>query len=127
MIRTRKQGDTPFFPNMLNNGAVEVCLKEDVDKYIAEMGNDIRELTDIRKELIIANMNLQRRITHKNYVVASALANWCNSEGGALARTPRNTMNARQRWEDDTNYWYRWRTVWYEWAQKYKEFLDDQK
>ena len=35
MIRTRLQGDTPFFPNMLNNGKVEVCLKEDVDKVIA--------------------------------------------------------------------------------------------
>ncbi len=127
MIRTRKQGDTPFFPNMLNNGAVEVCLKEDVDKYIAEMGNDIRELTDIRKELIIANMNLQRRIVHKNYVVATAMANWCNSEEGALARTPRDAMNARQRWQDDTNYWYRWRAVWYDLAQKYKELLDDQK
>lgn len=36
MIRTRLQGGTPFFPNILNNGAVEVCLKEDVDKTIAE-------------------------------------------------------------------------------------------
>lgn len=36
-IRTRAQGDTPFFPNMLNNGKVEVCLKEDVDAAIAEL------------------------------------------------------------------------------------------
>lgn len=127
MIRTRKQGDTPFFPNMLNNGAVEVCLKEDVDKYIAEMGDDILELTDIRKELIIANMNLQRRIAHKNYVVSMAMANWCNSEDSKMSRTSRDAMNARQRWEDDTNYWYRWWTVWCNMAQKYKEFLDDQK
>lgn len=35
MIRTRLQGDVPFFANMLNNGKVEVCLKEDVDKEIA--------------------------------------------------------------------------------------------
>lgn len=127
MIRTRRQGDTPFFPNMLNNGAVEVCLKEDVDKYISEMGNDIRELTDIRKELTIANINLQRRIVHKNYMVAMAMANWCNSEDGKMSRIPRDAMNARQRWEDDTNYWYRWWAVWFNLAQKYKEFLDDQK
>ena len=38
-IRTRKQGETPFFPNMLNNGSVEVCFKEDVDKYINELEN----------------------------------------------------------------------------------------
>lgn len=36
-IRTRMQGDTPFFPNMLNNSKVEVCLKEDVDEAIAEL------------------------------------------------------------------------------------------
>lgn len=35
-IRTGLQDSTPFFPNMLNNGAVEICLKEDVDKYIDE-------------------------------------------------------------------------------------------
>ena len=27
----------PFFPNMLNNATVEVMLKEDVDKYVAEL------------------------------------------------------------------------------------------
>lgn len=42
MIRTRLQGDTPFFPNMLNNGKVEVCLKEDVDKVIAELKEERR-------------------------------------------------------------------------------------
>lgn len=40
-IRTRMQGDTPFFPNMLNNGAVEVCLKEDVDRVLAEKDAEI--------------------------------------------------------------------------------------
>jgi hypothetical protein len=27
----------PFFPNLLNNAIVEVMLKEDVDKYVAEL------------------------------------------------------------------------------------------
>ena len=44
MIRTRLQGDTPFFPNMLNNGNIEVCLKEDVDKVLAEKDAEIAEL-----------------------------------------------------------------------------------
>ena len=43
-IRTRAQGDTPFFPNMLNNCKVEVCLKEDVDAAIAEKDAEIAEL-----------------------------------------------------------------------------------
>lgn len=44
MIRTRLQGDVPFFPNMLNSGKVEVCLKEDVDKAIEEKDAEIRRL-----------------------------------------------------------------------------------
>lgn len=43
-IRTRMQGDTPFFPNMLNNGKVEVCLKEDVDAAIDELKAENSEL-----------------------------------------------------------------------------------
>lgn len=44
MIRTRLQGDTPFFPNMLNNGKVEVCLKEDVDIALFEKDKEIAGL-----------------------------------------------------------------------------------
>jgi len=45
-IRTRLQGGTPFFPNMLNNGKVEVCLKEDVDKSLAEKDAEIAKLKE---------------------------------------------------------------------------------
>lgn len=51
-IRTRAQGDTPFFPNILNNANVEVCLKEDVDKALAKKDNEIAEL---KKKLAEAN------------------------------------------------------------------------
>lgn len=54
MIRTRLQGDTPFFPNMLNNGKVEICLKEDVDKALAEKDEEISVL---RGELNACNKN----------------------------------------------------------------------
>ena len=50
MIRTRLQGGTPFFPNMLNNGAVEVCLKEDVDRVLAEKDEEIRKWKAARDE-----------------------------------------------------------------------------
>lgn len=54
-IRTRAQGDTPFFPNMLNNGNVEVCLKEDVDAAIEEL----KEANKLLKEHI-ANGDVSR-------------------------------------------------------------------
>lgn len=34
----------PFFPNMLNNSMVEVMLKEDVDKYVAELNEKLDAL-----------------------------------------------------------------------------------
>jgi len=51
MIRTRCQGDVPFFPNMLNNGKVEVCLKEDVDKVIREKDTEIEDSLRQNREL----------------------------------------------------------------------------
>lgn len=51
LIRTRMQGDTPFFPNMLNNGKVEVCLKEDVDAAIAELKEEVNNLLMQNREL----------------------------------------------------------------------------
>ena len=59
MIRTRLQGDTPFFPNMLNNGNVEVCLKEDVDKALSEK---------------------DKQLHHQKYKRCLAMARWCHNE-----------------------------------------------
>ena len=42
MIRTRKQGDAPFYPGMANNGVVEVCLKEDVDKELDRLHDQVK-------------------------------------------------------------------------------------
>ena len=61
MIRTRQQGDTPFFPNMLNNGAVEVCLKEDVDKVIDEKDAKIAALKSQITEAKELSIELQKR------------------------------------------------------------------
>lgn len=61
MIRTRCQGDVPFFPNMLNNGKVEVCLKEDVDKVIREKDAEIASLKAQIAEAKELSIELQKR------------------------------------------------------------------
>ena len=62
MIRTRRQGDIPFFPNMLNNGAVMVCLKEDVDAEIAALKKQIEGLRN--------RLNKQKELPAKEYEIS---------------------------------------------------------
>lgn len=86
MIRTRLQGATPFFANMLNNGNVEVCLKEDVDKVIAEKDEEIYNIKYSRdewakacnqKDKVIAELKAQKSQAEDD------CAYWKMSEGNA--------------------------------------------
>ena len=63
-IRTREQGDTPFFPNMLNNANVEVCLKEDVYAAIAELKQKLHD-AEMRADLAEC-AETERRIDYDN-------------------------------------------------------------
>ena len=54
-IRTKRQGDAPFFPNMLNNANVEVCLKEDVYAAIAELKQALHDAEMAKDDAEAAN------------------------------------------------------------------------
>ena len=80
-IRTRAQGDMPFFPNMLNNGKVEVCLKEDVDAAIDELKTEnerLKSKLDIYKrgwkenDEIVAHLFAELRATRRALWMAFA-------------------------------------------------------
>ena len=92
-IRTRLQGGTPFFPNMLNNGSVEVCLKEDVDKEL-------------------------RRHKYKRCL---AMARWCESKVYHIRRTPLCDMSEHEYWQYENDFWQRWQKRWLEIAEQFKE------
>lgn len=78
MIRTRLQGDTPFFPNMLNNGNVEVCLKEDVDKVIAELKADYKEACERLQTANLIKDEQLAAIRHHKYKRCVAMADFCS-------------------------------------------------
>ena len=63
-IRTKRQGDAPFFPNMLNNANVEVCLKEDVYAAIAELKQKLHD-AEMRADLAEC-AETERRIDYDN-------------------------------------------------------------
>lgn len=102
MIRTRLQGDTPFFPNMLNNGKVEVCLKEDVDKTLAEKDKEL--------------------CRHK-YRRCLAMARWCYSmDCRMLNEASDNGTYFKESWCWKRASWYgKWKRKWLELAEKFKE------
>ena len=119
MIRTRMQGDTPFFPNMLNNGKVEVCLKEDVDKVIAENNKEIARLKDIRKVHVEAIESMGARlqqdeeeIRHQKYkrCLAMAYAEWLKQM--TLCNYPESILYRRASKRE---------CKWKEMSQKFKE------
>ena len=90
-IRTRRQGDTPFFPNMLNNGKVEVCLKEDVDATIAELKDEINRKEGVEKrwfaqcmEARTENVRLKRALWKLKALYFYRMFQW-SMEGKRLA------------------------------------------
>lgn len=100
MIRTRLQGATPFFPNMLNNGKVEVCLKEDVDETLAEKDKELR---------------------HQKYKRCLDKAKWCEAEVRNIRRTPLCDMSEHEYWQYENDFWQRWQKRWLELAEVFKE------
>ena len=128
MIRTRLQGDTPFFPNMLNNGKVEVCLKEDVDKVIAEKDKEIADLIEknkrlANKDIIMASNAIKdvfKELRHHKYKRCLDKARWCNSEENRLDAIAPLFDTDKECWEYNSDYWNKWHKHWLKLAEKFK-------
>lgn len=120
MIRTRLQGDTPFFPNMLNNGNVEVCLKEDVDKVLAQKDKEIAGLVKknkqlARKDVIMASEAIKevfKELHHQKYKRCLRNAESCMNKAWYYTET--NDRNA-------SNIMWKWNKRWLEIAEQFKD------
>lgn len=118
MIRTRLQGDTPFFPNMLNNGKVEVCLKEDVDKVIAELKQKINEAQtelELWRDGSIISEAHQKELDekrHSNYKRCLAMASTCRLRARWFGD---NAFYKKERWA------LKWHRFWLKIAESFKE------
>lgn len=130
MIRTRQQGDTPFFPNMLNNGKVEVCLKADVDKVIAELEGKLHNVSGLIKETmewLIESQKLHKRcvnnavkiIRHHKYKRCMAAAKWCEIgaqfQHNIVMQFDNPFYIKRAEWLE------KWRNRWLKMAEQFKE------
>ena len=128
MIRTRLQGDVPFFPNMLNNGKVEVCLKEDVDKVIAEKDEEIAKLEMYINELQKATDSAWSKVNamydeihHHNYKRCLAMAEMCEARYDAEDAKVNGCGASWEYISKEMKYWERWRWRWLELAETYRE------
>lgn len=138
-IRTRLQGGTPFFPSMLNNGNVEICLKEDVDKVLAEKDKTIAELKDklqasneqIENLINSASsiMLFQDRVTddkcaelhHQKYKRCIAMANMCREALCYWDNAKYTFFKGEAYCFRKMNHYGKWGQIWLAIAEKFKE------
>lgn len=112
MIRTRLQGDVPFFPNMLNNGKVEVCLKEDVDKVIAEKDKKIIQLEAFFENYNRISREIIDNANHQKYKRCLDKADRCLAQC-QIFEFAHNYPK--------TKHYAKWHKRWLELAKKFKE------
>lgn len=67
-----------------------------------------------------AARTLRKKMDHEKYKHCWSMAQWCNSECGKLAKTRREEMNDKQRWREDSGYWYKWRKIWWNLSEKFR-------
>ena len=95
------------------DGAIEVCLKSEVDKVIAELNQKINEAQtelELWRDGSIISEAHQKELDgkrHSDYKRCLAMARWCEEVdlfGGYTS-----------------NYWMRWRNKWLKLAERFKE------
>ena len=102
-IRTRLQGGTPFFPNMLNNGKVEVCLKEDVDEAIAELKQKLHDAEMAKDDAEAANTEYRienEKLKAENESIGKALMTFEKVAAAKLRATRRALWIMTAEWAD---------------------------
>jgi hypothetical protein len=110
---------------MLNNAKVEVCLKEDVDKTLAEKDKEIVELKADYKEacgrLQTANLIKDEQLDetrHQKYKRCLNKAEWCEER---CARYDVLQERTGFSWRREIDFYFRWSQRWLELAEKFKE------
>ena len=62
-----------------------------------------------------------KRERHRKYKQCVAMAEWCNSEMGRETFACFRPRGTKELWREEHNYWAKWRKIWFELAQKFKE------
>ena len=127
MIRTRLQGDTPFFPNMLNNGKVEVCLKEDVDKVLVEKDKVIADLEEShKKEVEQATLRVwaELQLRHNKYKRCLAMADMCSEAICYWDNVKYTFFKGEAYCFRKLNHYGKWGQIWLAISEKFKEEVE---
>lgn len=121
--------------NEWHNEYTEFYMKSEVDKVIVELKAQKAQAEDdcaywktqARKNavdnVVMAKQRaeaLKRERRRKNKQCV-AMAEWCNSEMGREAFACFRPRGTKELWREGHNYWAKWRKIWFELAQKFKE------
>lgn len=114
-LTTRFIDDT--YAEYYNTGKHELAqiyLKYEADKVIAEL----KKACNDKDNWCLHTLKRERRRKYKQCV---AMAEWCNSEMGREPFACFRPRGTKELWREGHNYWAKWRKIWFELAQKFKE------
>lgn len=107
---------------------IEYYPKSEADKVIAELKDDVTYWKKVAKKNMDDNVAMARERAkafesehRRKYKQCMAMAEWCNSEMGRETFACFRPRGTKELWREEHNYWSKWRKIWFELAQKFKE------
>ena len=107
----------------------EYYLKSEADKVIAELKE--KHKTEVKELLCLIrdkenNFNrafdsVEKELRHHKYKRCLAMAEWCNANCMHTVLLIGHKIMPHWEWRIKTNYWYKWRKIWFELYKKFKE------
>jgi hypothetical protein len=116
-------------PTPDEKGLSDYYLKSEADKVIAELKE--KHKTEVKELLCLIrdkenNFNrafdsVEKELRHHKYKRCLAMAEWCNANCMHTVLLIGHKIMPHWEWRIKTNYWYKWRKIWFELYKKFKE------
>jgi hypothetical protein len=101
-------------PTPDGTGLADYYLKSEADKVIAELEDCIRDYSENEENLVIVNLDMQRRERHHKHKRCLNKAEWCDTKADWY-------YGFGESFRDRVKFYMKWRDKWLELAEKFKD------
>ena len=105
----------------LTNKKIWVYDKDEADKAIAELKDELSHKTEFAIQCQMAARTLQRKLRRQKYRRCLAMAKWCENEENRLEAIAPLYDTDKECWEYGSDYWNKWHKRWLKIAEQFKE------